>query len=257
MNRGGRTTALAIALLFAAGAGRAPATEAADICSVPAALLDLGAELPRTTRATRETRALTIVAVGSSSTAGAGATRPANAYPPRLGIELGAALPGARIHVINRGINGDLAGQMVARFARDVGPVKPDLVVWQVGSNAVLRTADVARYRGIIRTGVRWLRARGADVILMNLQYAPAILADPDHGDMERILAAVAGQEKVGLFRRFEIMHFWHTSGQLPLDVMLSADGLHLADAGYRCLGRALARAIRQAIGRPTTSSGP
>ncbi len=38
---------------------------------------------------------LTIVAVGSSSTAGAGASSPAASYPSRLAVELQAAFPGA------------------------------------------------------------------------------------------------------------------------------------------------------------------
>lgn len=256
MNSGRRRQVLAVALLLTVAAGPAPAAEPADVCNVPAALLDLGAELPRSAQATRDTRAFTIVAVGSSSTAGAGATRPTNAYPPRLGIELGRALPGAQVRVINRGINGELAGQMVARFARDVGPANPDLVVWQVGSNAVLRESGVARYRQIIANGVRWLRARKIDVILMDLQYAPEILADPDHGEMERILADVARREKAGLFRRFEIMRHWRAGGRTAADAMLSSDGLHLSDLGYRCLGRTLAQAILQAIGRPAADPG-
>lgn len=252
-----RTSAPAIALVLAVVAEPAPAAEPAELCDVPPALLDLGAALPRTAAATADGRKLTIVAVGSSSTAGAGATRPANAYPPRLGIELGQALPGAQVRVINRGINGDLAGQMVARFARDVGPARPDLVVWQVGSNAVLRESGVARYRQIIRNGVQWLRARKTDVILMDLQYAPEIVADPDHGEMERILADVARKEKAGLFRRFEIMRHWRASSLAATDAMLSSDGLHLSDLGYRCLGRALAQAILGAIGRTTIGAGP
>ena len=60
-------------------------------------------------------------------------------YPSRLEAELKAQLPGLPITVLNKGIGGEEAPQMVARFDADVIDEKPDLVLWQVGSNSVLR----------------------------------------------------------------------------------------------------------------------
>ena len=82
---------------------------------------------------------LKIVAIGSSSTSGAGASSPAATYPSRLEAELKAQLPGLPITVLNKGIGGEEAPQMVARFDADVIEEAPDLVLWQVGSNSVLR----------------------------------------------------------------------------------------------------------------------
>ena len=60
-------------------------------------------------------------------------------YPSRLEVELKALLPGLPITVLNRGVNGEDAREMLARFDADVFAEKPDLVLWQVGSNSVLR----------------------------------------------------------------------------------------------------------------------
>jgi hypothetical protein len=41
-------------------------------------------------------------------------------YPNRLAVELRALLPSTSITVINRGVNGETAEEMLARFDRDV-----------------------------------------------------------------------------------------------------------------------------------------
>ncbi|GMA73982.1 hypothetical protein GCM10025880_03990 [Methylorubrum aminovorans] len=71
---------------------------------------------------------LTIIAFGSSSTEGIGASHPAAAYPARLEAGLRRALPhlGGRVTVTNRGIGGEAVDEMLARLDRDViapGPI--------------------------------------------------------------------------------------------------------------------------------------
>src|SRR5688572_31610167 len=46
---------------------------------------------------------------------------------------------GVEIRVLNRGVGGEEEADMLTRFDRDVIAEKPDLVLWQVGSNAVMR----------------------------------------------------------------------------------------------------------------------
>ena len=43
------------------------------------------------------------------------------------------------IMVLNRGVSGERAVDMLARFDESVSAERPDLVLWQVGTNAVLR----------------------------------------------------------------------------------------------------------------------
>jgi acyl-CoA thioesterase-1 len=38
--------------------------------------------------------------------------------------------------VINKGVGGEMAFQMLARLERDVLPYHPQLVIWQTGSNS-------------------------------------------------------------------------------------------------------------------------
>ena len=91
-------------------------------------------------------------------------------YPSRLAVELRALLPRTSITVINRGINGETAQEMLARFDRDVFAAHPDLVLWQVGSNAVLLGRPIAPTGLLIDEGVRRLKVAGSDVVLIDPQ---------------------------------------------------------------------------------------
>ena len=80
-----------------------------------------------------------IVAIGSSTTAGEGNIK---AYPERLLSFLQAEYPNAGITMVNKGIGGQEAPVELQRFDTDVIAEKPDLVIWQVGTNAVWQSPD-------------------------------------------------------------------------------------------------------------------
>ncbi|MBN8920276.1 MAG: SGNH/GDSL hydrolase family protein, partial [Rhizobiales bacterium] len=181
----------------------APATQpvakaAALSCDAPGELTRLDYALPRTALGLATGEPVTIVAVGSSSTAGAGATSPAMSYPARLEGDLRARFPGARIRVVNQGANGEDALQMLARFDAVIAE-KPDLVLWQVGTNAVLRDHSLAGEAPLIREGIARLRAAQTDVVLIDSQYSPKVLAKPDANGMVELLRNSARAAGIGV----------------------------------------------------------
>jgi acyl-CoA thioesterase-1 len=238
--------AAAVPILMAPAGRGARAT--IDRCSVPADLAELGAPLPRSAARLAAGGPLTIVALGSSSTEGIGATRPELTYPGRLAALLRTRFPGVQIRVLNRGVSGEMTNQMLSRLDRDVLAEKPDLVIWQLGTNSVLQNVDAADESALARSGVDRLKAAGADVILMDLQYAPAVLVHAGYRETVRVLANVARSEDVALFRRFAMMRDWAEEGQMTLAVMLAPDRLHMSDASYDCLARQLAGGIAGAV---------
>ena len=125
-------------------------------CSAPLEALSLEHAPSHFRERIAQGKPLKIVAIGSSSTSGAGASSRAATYPSRLEAELKAQLPGLPVTVLNKGIGGEEAPQMVARFEADVFEEAPDLVLWQVGSNSVLR--DHPTPGEIIRQGVERLK---------------------------------------------------------------------------------------------------
>ncbi|HXZ02469.1 MAG TPA: SGNH/GDSL hydrolase family protein [Stellaceae bacterium] len=242
---------IAAALPILVSPGGRSAGAAVDRCAIPAEFVALSAPLPHTAARLKAGGPLTIVALGSSSTEGIGATRPDRSYPSRLAELLRARFPGVAIRVVNRGVGGELAPQMLARLDRDVLAERPDLVIWQLGTNSVLRDRDPADEVELARRGIERIRAAGADVMLMDLQYAPAVLQHAGYREMEQVLSAVAMSEDVPMVRRFAMMRHWAEDGTMSFRVMLAGDRLHMSDASYDCLARQVSQAIAAAAEAP------
>jgi lysophospholipase L1-like esterase len=155
-------------------------------------------------------------------------------------------LPGVTVQVINKGKGGEDAPEELARLNRDVLAEHPDLVIWQVGTNAVLRRDDLANDAASIRRGVAMLKSAGVDVVLMDLQYAPGVIARPAYAEMEKVIAKAAADSEVGLFRRFDIMQYWEAAIPADRGQMIGPDGLHMTDRGYRCLASDIAEAVAE-----------
>jgi lysophospholipase L1-like esterase len=182
-----------------------------------------------------------IVAIGSSTTAGEGNIRP---YPERLSSFLQAQYPNAGIILFNKGIKGQEAPIELQRFDADVIANKPDLVIWQVGTNAVWQRPDdnppppsFDETTRAIRDGLVKLRDETeADVILMDLQYVPALLT-PAKKDkaiaMVEAISKLAQDAGVNVFRRFAFMKGLHEVEQVSFDRMVDPtdnDRLHDSD---------------------------
>ncbi len=219
-----------------------PATAADRPDGCPAAHV-MPLALPRVKEALDHNSELTIVAFGSSSTQGWHSTSIAQSYPAVLQAALSTALPTSHVAVINRGIGGQDAAEMLPRIETDVLEVHPTLVIWQVGANGAMKNRDPEEFRQLLVDGVHMLRNTGIDVVLMNNQRAPLILASPHHQQIDQVLADVAGQTGTGLFDRGALMDQWQSSGR-PYKDFISDDGVHHNDLGYRCVAHALTSAI-------------
>jgi len=126
--------ALLCVLTVAANAANATDAEpesAATNCAAPPALMVIGPAEARVTARIDQRQPLTIVAVGSSSTQGAGASAPGLSYPSRLEAALRDRFPGIDIRVINRGKGGEDVTEELARLDRDVIAEHPELVIWK------------------------------------------------------------------------------------------------------------------------------
>ena len=213
-------------------------------CGAPPGWTAIVQPLERTAARINSGEPLNIVAIGSSSTVGVGATSPEQTYPRQLQAALAAHFPELDVRVVNRGINGQDAPEEVARLSADVIALHPDLVIWQVGTNAVLRRDDLTADGESLRAGVAMLKGAGIDVVLMDLQYAPRVLDRTPFSMMEDLIADTADDAHIGLFRRFALMRYWQRTHPADAPAMIGADGLHMTDTGYSCLARDLAAAL-------------
>jgi len=189
---------------------------------------------------------LRIVAIGSSSTEGIGASKPEFAYPNQLQIELSRRFPMSTIRVLNKGVGGELASDMSARLRRDAIDQRPDLVIWQTGTNDALRGVSAETFLGVLRAGIELLHAAGVDVMVVTPQYTPRI-ATAGTAPYPDLFAHLSRDLGVAVFHRQAVMRAWVDSGRFSFDTMLSGDRFHMNDHSYGCLAQVMADAIERA----------
>jgi lysophospholipase L1-like esterase len=232
------------------------AKSAGDIFSrVPCLPAKRGAQttgsLPHVASKLAAGKPVVIIAFGSSSTQGYGSSSPEFNYPNRLAAQLHRQYPGADITVLNHGVGGEDAPEMMKRLQTSVIDAKPDLVIWQVGTNAVLRNLDPAETANMVEDGVARIQAAGADLVLVDPQYSPRVT---EHGEsaskMVKLLGKVAELRHVGIFPRFEVMRQWHDQQAIPIESFVISDGLHMNDWGYACFAQLLGDDIIQSVGQ-------
>jgi acyl-CoA thioesterase-1 len=247
--------ALPATVIVAALLGVSPLQAETPTCNVRLEVTRLANPLTNVAHKIMAGQPVKIVAIGSSSTAGAGASSPERNYPNRLQAELSERFPRIQFTVVNRGVNGEEINEMLRRFDAGVISEKPDLVLWQLGTNAVLRDQAMTSHAASIHDGIAQIKQTGADIILIDPQFAPKVIAKPDALAMVKLIGVSAKSDNVDLFQRYELMRQWREVEQLPFESFVSPDGLHMNDWSYGCLAKSMAAAIGEAATRPVLAA--
>jgi lysophospholipase L1-like esterase len=187
---------------------------------------------------------LTILAIGSSSTQGIGASARDKTYPARLEALLAKAWPMSRIEIVNAGIGGETAPQTLTRLEAALKAQPYDLVIWQVGTNDAVRGGDLDAFRGMVGEGIALVRAAGPALAILDPQFFPSVRDPQRYGRYVEALGEVARRESVPVFGRYEAMRAWHRADAEAFKAALWNDGFHMSDAGYDCLARDMANAM-------------
>ena len=219
------------------------------ICDPHADLFNFRHSLPNLTESLKKRRKIKIVAIGSSSTAGEADIVP---YPSRLEMLLRGRLHHRLIDVLNRGLSGQEAPSELSRFEPDVFAETPALVIWQVGTNAVFRK-DEFNFDDVmvaVAAGLRWLKDLPIDVVMMDLQYTPAVVDGEKLKLSEQLvgrIAQAAEDSEVNVFRRFDLMRHWVVQDGLSIaELVREGDPLklHMSDWATNCATTALTQSI-------------
>lgn len=227
----------------------APAADAARTagslspqCEVPNSDIATPAPLPTTANLLEKSKKVRILAIGSSSTYGIGATVRGKAYPAQLEQILEKTLSGVEVKIINRGVSGEIASATAERLKSEVALTHPNLVLWQLGTNDALSGISPEDFENTVSTAVRRLKKKNIDVVLVGLQYTPKYARDENYTAIRDALRRVAAAENVLYIRRYDAMQFLaKTRANLQ---MLAGDEFHLNDLGYQCMAEHVAHAV-------------
>jgi len=215
-------------------------------CPVPERFYTFEPPLTKTAKALASRREVVIAALGGASTMGVAAGGLEFAWPARLASTLAERFP--RTKVINLAVGRQTAKRGTERLDRDVLPLKPTLVIWETGTMEAVRGTDVDEFRQTVQTGIDKLRAAGAEVALMNMQFSRATDAVIHFEPYLVALRELADVNDVPLFRRHAIMRHWAENGSLDLSTGEGEKGRELAAKLYGCIGRAMAELVTRAI---------
>lgn len=244
-----RTAALAAALLVIAApaVAQSPAPAA---CPVGAEHVVANGGLEKS-RAAVSVGSLKILAMGSSSIEGIGASRPELSFVPLLESGLERRLPGVAVTVINKGIGGETAKETADRLQREIAANDPDLVLWQLGTNDVLRRRPLDDFFDDFRRGEGILDRAGVDVLLIDPQRLLDDAANPEFrgrnpemAEIARLIDLEGGRVGFAVLRRFQAMQGW--SGLERRGI--GPDDLHLNDQGYACWAETTAEGLAAAL---------
>jgi acyl-CoA thioesterase I len=237
----------AFALAFDPLGARAAGTAACPP-AVAAAFAENGADALLAARV-GVTRPLQIVAIGSSSTLGVGASTPSHAYPAQLAADLSTQW-GIAAEVRNAGVGGELSAATLARLKSQLASDKPDLVVWQVGTNDAVAGLDIADFQANLEAGIAQARAARVPIILVDPQFYFGIKNLTRFEEFVATVGEVGAKAHVPVFSRFAMMKAWAARSAAQLSAAMSPDGFHMGDQGYACFASALADDIAHESGR-------
>jgi acyl-CoA thioesterase-1 len=246
MKRRARAGGLLLAMLLAPGLGGAVAP-AAPNCHIPQDLAEVDATLQALRAKLRAKAPVRIVAIGGGSTAGAAAGSPDLSWPHWLALRLAQLFPSAPVTVVNKGVPRQSAAQMVARFPADVFAERPALVIWEAGINDAVHGVDIDDFAGAMQRGVDQLKARGIDVILLDIQFSRTTESLIDFARYLDALHRIGEVNGLYVFPRYAIMRYWSEENMFDFDTVEKDARAKLAASVYRCIGERLAEAVRAA----------
>lgn len=211
-------------------------------CKVKSPAYEGRAPLRAVRRAILQNRPVRVIALGSSSTVGVGASSPRATYPIRLENDLEGVIEGLKVEMFTRGQSGEVAEAAAERIKVEVAELRPDLVVWQVGTNDAVARIDAGSFGEQLRDTLSWLASHKIDVVLIDPQYVERLSGDVRYTGIVNEIATVASEMHVLLVNRYETMA--DLARQNPGSSYLANDRFHLNDLGYRCMAEYAAKAI-------------
>jgi hypothetical protein len=216
-------------------------------CPIPDAFVIPDDGLPATKDAIAK-RTLTILVLGGAATLGAPAQGAEFTYPSRIAARLRDALPGVTIKIVVLAVNRQSEADLGVKLDSDLAAAKPALVIWGPGASAAGRGDDLDTFIGDVTVTVDRIRAAGADLILMTLQYAPSVARVINLFPYRVAVLRAGDMAGVPVMDRYQLMRFWSDNNFLDLDATEPGDRVQVARKLYDCMAEILTGGILDAV---------
>jgi acyl-CoA thioesterase-1 len=242
--------------LAQSGAGQTPADDPnapappalSRECQTPGVRISGEIDLPRVTNALKQRRKIKILTIGASSKGGKAGND--SSYQAIIEALLEKTIPGVDVQMIDRGFSGELARDAAERIKTEVALVKPDLVLWQLGTHDALMHMPVDDFKATVSSALDWLRDHDVDVVMVGLHYLRHLVPDKHYQGIRVALRQIAEEKKVlwiGRYEAMQVIEQARRAGSGP-----SPNEFTLTDNGYACLSEYVVRALTTgAFARP------
>jgi hypothetical protein len=235
---------LAVALLAAPLARAASAAAPPPMpCDVPAEFVTPARPLAKVRHALAPGGRLDVLALGSGTLLGVrGGVE--GSVPFYMARALGAAAPGATIHLTLHGARAESAADMLVALRKELAAGSYQLVLWQTGTVEAVRKSPSDAFAKTLADGVAAVAAAGADLVLIDVPYSRLLENKSDLQPYRAVIQSVADRGDVALFRRYDLMRHWADAGELDMEAADRNERDSTADRLRACLGQALANLL-------------
>ncbi|MCZ8104397.1 MAG: hypothetical protein O9972_41685 [Burkholderiales bacterium] len=187
-------TVVALALLMGAGLDAH-----AQGCRVPEVYLKMPGDLSRTVRLADRGTAVRIMVVGPRIGGPSFSEKKRN----RLLQALEKKLPGMDFDLVDEGRGAVPAAKGFEAMREEFATIRPDLVLWQVGTPDALNHADPEALGRTLVQAAEWLRAQSIDLILIDPPFVPNVVHEPLYARIVGKIGEVSAQSNINLLRRY------------------------------------------------------
>jgi acyl-CoA thioesterase-1 len=224
-------------------------------CSVPENVAWSYGSTPKFAQAISRHQRVTIMALGSSSTVGIGASEKSKSFLSRFELELRQRFEDVKISIMNSGKSGETATQMVQRLRPEIAKRTPDLVLWQTGVNDAIQGDDLGVFESSLLRGIRFLQSQNIDVVFIEPQDFPGAAKVRNYEAYLNVLKRVATHAHVSRLKRYGIMQHLAAQSRNGLKDLLATDEFHMNDVSHACVGRLLADGLAELTAKSITKA--
>ena len=220
-------------------AGQEPIAPIPKRCEMPGAVAADQPVLTNVAKAMRTRKRIVILAIGGTSATALGPIAGGNfAVVERL---LESTFKSVDVHIVHRGVSGELAADASRRIRNEVALTGADLVLWQVGTADAMARVDPDTLRVAVDETLGWLKAHEIDVIMVGMRYAKSLAKDPWYQATRKIVADVAARHGVFRINRYSAEE---TLAGVKRGDDPTSTAVEASEASYNCTAEYLARAI-------------